>query len=119
MKLVIDISEELKEAFVNKCFIGADCFEIGEVLEKGIPVQKKESESISKETARAMLLEIRKTDAEIINELEEKVEIQEQLIEQQDTMIETQEESIEIQRKIIDKQQLIIEKLKELCNEEL
>lgn len=36
MKLVINISEELKEVFVNQSFIGSDCFEMGEVLEKGI-----------------------------------------------------------------------------------
>ena len=75
--------------------------------------------SKEQETTIAMLLEIKKNDAEIINELEEKAELQEEIIKQQETLIESQEQSIEIQKKIIEKQQVIIEKLKELCNEEL
>ena len=119
MKLIIDISEDLKEVFVNQSFIGSDCFEMGEVLEKGIPVQNKESESISNETTIAMLLEIQKTDAEIRNELEEKVEIQEEIIEKQKTEIGVQDQSIEIQKKVIEKQKELIQALKEMCFEEM
>ena len=83
--------------------------------------------SKEQETTIAMLLEIKKNDAEIINTyykykvllIEEKAELQEEIIKQQETLIESQEQSIEIQKKIIEKQQVIIEKLKELCNEEL
>ena len=61
---------------------------------------------------------IQETDAEIRNELEEKVEIQEQLIEKQNTAIETQEQIIEIQKKVIEKQQEIIKALERQPSED-
>ena len=81
--------------------------------------RKRGSMGNEKETTIVMLLELRKTDEEKINEFKEKVSTQDELIQKQSTLIEVQEKSIDIQKKIIEKQRVIIETLKEMCIEEL